>query len=276
MPYHIDFSKIEDKKLSGTELSLMSVLVALSSSIGPVTGGFIAKHFGITTVFCIAIAVLLFAIRPLLQTREAVQQHLIHWRAIEWRHLPRSALSFGGMGMDHAANLIIWPLFIFLVAFRENPYAGVGIVMSISLGLSIITDYGIGKWIDSGRRLLVKRVSAGIAIITHSLRQFGLTPLRILGFNIAGEISDAGVVIASTSELYQHVNDHRIEYIAVHESLLNLMQLLVWGIILIASYYVTESQAVVTGFWLTGLLMLPLLFKPKQRERGLPNIYARH
>jgi len=163
IPFHTDFAKFTEKNDRGKEVSLLWATRSLLRVVMPVMAGWLIVEYGFSVIFVIVIMVLFSINLPFLflpRTKERFS-----WKVKETfqRFLDKKnqglVLANIANGMENAAGVVIWPIFIF--GTLKGDYLQVGAVSSAIILVVILLQLLVGKYVDKlNKRHLLRWGSA--------------------------------------------------------------------------------------------------------------------
>ena len=220
--FHVDFSKVKHSEHGGKEVGWMYSMERAGAVLGPLIGGLVGFLIGAQYIFATAILLLLAGILPLLLSREptATNQKL-NFRALKVSEIKHDLLAIGSMGVENVVTLAVWPLFIGVYVFTENPYIKLGSITSISVLVSLFIARAIGRTIDKNKGRSMLRLGAFSNAILHLFRPFTSSYLGALGINLVNELVTPIYRMPATKGYYDAADEHpgnRIVYITGVES----------------------------------------------------------
>jgi MFS family permease len=257
--YHVDFSKVEDGKHAGRQLSTMNIVVRLAATIGPFASGLIATFYGIHISLLAAIVLLMVAMWPLMQTAEPIHARAtVNFAAFKVRDQWRNIVSYVGESISRQATLIVWPLFLAVFIFTDDTYAKIGFVASISIGTSIMAERYFGRLIDrsQGKRLL--NGAALLAAVVNPLRVFAQNIGMVTLVNLTMELSESGQILAFSRGVYGEADASRdrIGYITAMETAIAGIRAVLWLVLLLGFVYFDARAVFYAMFILAGAASL--------------------
>lgn len=275
IPFHVDFSKVKHKKHGGKELGFVQIMERVGGALGPIIGGVIATVFGPQYIFLMATVLLIVGILPLFRTAEPVKlkQHL-SFTTMPYRKLKWDYMSVAALGVENSLCVFLWPLFLGLfVLIDSSVYVKLGLLSTVSITISILAAYTIGKTIDKhqGRRLL--RFSATVNAVLNIGRPFISTFPVAFGVNIANEIVTTGYRMPYMKGLYDAADDlpgHRIVYISTMEWFGSTAKGLVWWFLVLLTALFATKTVLTVGFFITAVascLIMLERFKALDKRR---------
>ncbi len=254
--FHVDFSKIKHTEHGGKEVSFMNIMDRIGGMFGPLIGGLIATFFGATYMFLAALVLLMVGLIPLFLSGEPVRTHQrLDFRGLPVHKLKADLLSYGALGVENTISLVLWPLFMAMFIFRDQPYASIGIVISVSVIASLFAARAVGKLIDNHRgRALLRYGAAGNAIL-HLVRPFTTTFRGALGINMGNETVTVAYRLPYLKGMYDAADQlpgYRIVYIVSMEAFASILKATTyWTLCILAtvlsSYSVLNSAFVIAA-----------------------------
>jgi MFS family permease len=254
--FHVDFSKVKHQEHGGKEVGWMYIMQKLGAALGPIVGGVIAYFFGSQYIFVAALVVLVAGIIPLLITSEPVKTNQkLDFSGLKVGIIKRDLISYGAFILENSVSIIVWPLFIGVVVFRDNPYVQLGGVSSLSIIASFVAARGIGRLIDKrrGRRLL----SAGAVsnALLHLFRPFATGFSSVLAINLVNEVVTVAYNMPMYKGVYDAADEHpgfRIVYISAMETIGAFTRMLFYGASCLAAFYFGSSKTLFFGLFAVG------------------------
>lgn len=220
--FHVDFSKVKHREHGGKEVGWLYSMERLGAVLGPLVGGLVAYFIGGEYIFLAAVLLLFAGILPLFLTEEptSVNQQL-KFRELKLGDIKHDLISYGFVHTEQFISMIMWPMFISIFVFRENPYLQLGGIISISVLLSLLVARAIGKTIDEqqGRPLL--RFGTIINAVLHLFRPFTTGFPFALGISMANEAVTPSYRMPYLKGMYDAADDlpgRRIVYITAMEA----------------------------------------------------------
>jgi hypothetical protein len=176
IPYHLLFIRKLKSPAGhyGSKTGLRFFLVRVVSGASPLIGGLIISNMGFSTLFILAIILLIFSNVPILT--------LVH----EWKHHKHSisnvvrnfclnpkfkylTLAFLGQGIETGILIVVWPVMLYLVL---DSFVKIGILNSASLLISAVALLIIGKMLDKGKSKIVHGFGVSLGAILNLLKIF--------------------------------------------------------------------------------------------------------
>lgn len=255
--FHINFSKIKHSDHGGKEVGWMYVMQKIGAVAGPGLGGLVAYLFGSQYIFVMALGLLFIGIIPLFLTSEPVKTHQKLSFSLKLGSIRRDLVSYCSLQLENTITIVVWPLFIGVLVFRDNPYVQLGGVASISIIASLIIAKSIGSMIDKrkGRQLL--RFGAVINAVLHLFRPSVGGFSSVLAVNLVNEGVTIAYTMPMTKGLYDAADElpgYRIVYICTIEAVGGMVRVLFYGAAAMAAYTYGVSQNLFTGLFIIGAI----------------------
>lgn len=265
--YHIDFATASDDDHVGEEVGTNLMLTALAKFAAPVIGGFIIGIFGFSSGFTASVVIILLALIPLLWLPSRNVDTTLSMKRV-LRSVVRDnkfyRLSSLGYANEKLIEMIVWPLFIFLVVGSVEQLGGI-----ISFGLLVggLTTYIAGRYFDGGKgKSVVSFGSLGIAGVWF-LRILILQPIMVVFTQVFYFIVHSATLSAWTSQYYQLAEkaESLSTFIVSQEFTYNASRVVVLGLLSLIAYIVPVSVFFTVSFASAGLLSFLYLFASKKK-----------
>lgn len=259
LPYHYLFSAGVTKAAGGRQLGLMDIMVNVVSAFGPLVGGIIATQFSFAAALAIAIAVVAVGIIPLISRGGTFEPFFFKLNRPNEPFWPADLVSNLGFGITEMAATVIWPLFIYLAV---KSYQGIGLIVSLSLVITVALAYWTGTETDKGRDGRLLRAGAWWSAVVHGLRVVGTTVSGVTLLNLMGDVSHTLFRVPWSTEFYDHASrEDRASYIAYMELAVCVGRSLFWLLLLLLSFSQGLKEVAFCAFLLgiVGSMLVPLM-----------------
>ena len=265
--FHIDFSKVQHKETGGSELGIAYLGERFGAVIGPIIGGLIAFIFDPKFIFLAAILVLVSAVVPLFMTKEPTRlNQKLTYHDFNLGQIKSDISSYSFFTLEVATSMIIWPLFLGVFVFKNDPYILLGTIMSLSIVISLLVARAYGKMIDNGQGRRLLRFSAISNAILHSFRVFTNGFVPALGVNLANEVVTPGYRMAMFRGMYDSADSfsgHRIVYISIMEMFSCMARMLFFGFATAGAYYLDSGRVFFAVLFTMGAICSLLIMLEK-------------
>lgn len=177
--YHGFFVKAGNAISFGEEIGVATVFETIAMVITPFFGALLAEKFGFSVLFWLAGLFFLFSLALMVSASERRPKTDVRVSSIIkllLRH-KNATLSYLGNGVEAAAYLAVWPIFIFLTL---GTALNVGGVVSASVIIAAAMTFLVGIWVDKRGEKEMISVGAPLLAFSWIMRMLGSTrPLFI-------------------------------------------------------------------------------------------------
>lgn len=265
--FHVDFSKIKHTEHGGKEVGWMYIMQKAGAVVGPILGGVIALVFGSQYIFLAALVMLSIGILPLFFTAEPmlVKQKL-DFNKLKIEDIKTDLGVYSAVVLENSISLIIWPLFVGVIVFQDNPYLQLGSVASLSIIAALLTARAIGALIDKKKGRTLLRYGASANAILHLLRPFSSGYSSVLAINVINEAVTVAYTIPFTKGMYDAADQlpgHRIVYICTLEAMGSFVRLIFYGLASLVAFSYGDSRLFFFGLFAVGSVASLVIMKEK-------------
>ena len=256
--FHVDFSKVKHSEHGGKEVGWMYSMERVGAVVGPLVGGLVGYFVGPQYIFMVAIILLFVGIIPLFITSEVVAiNQKLNFRNLNLRDIRFDLVSQGFFHVENAISIIIWPLFVGIYVFQDNPYIQLGSITSLSVLVSLFAARAIGRTIDKrkGRQLL--RLGVGLNAGLHLFRPFTTGYTGALGINLLNEVVTPAYRMTYIKGVYDAADvltGRRIVYITAMETVASISRAAFFMFAGVVAYAFQDSRAIFVSFFLVAAL----------------------
>ncbi|MEK7628723.1 MAG: MFS transporter [Patescibacteria group bacterium] len=227
LPYQVDMTRLIDRGHRGSQVALLMSVADVNVVVMPFWGGLIVAQYGFDALFILSLLLTMAALLPLMYIQNHFEEY--SWGFMQSfrelfsaKHRPLFA-AYVGDGAQSAAQVIVWPLFVFLLLDQE--YVALGAITALTFLAVMCLQFTVGHLFDSGHK---KRVLWWGAVFSASgwfLRLFVATPLGIFvvdTYHGVGQSVNRMTIDAMTYEQAADNGRYIDEYTALKEIGLNL------------------------------------------------------
>jgi len=198
--FHIEFSKVSDKKKEATEYAIIQILTKGAAALGPLVGAIFISKVSFGFLFSIVSGLLILSVIPLFLTKDQkIDMPKISLRKILYGDSRIKAICYQANGVLNITSGVFWPLFIFLTL---KTIVSLGIIVSLTSLITLFFIFLIGKLSDKHKRRMLK-----LGIVTHAFswisRLFFLSPIGVFFNNLYGSLSLLAIDIPFSKFLYE-------------------------------------------------------------------------
>lgn len=211
--FHAAFSDVSDKGKKGSEAAYANILATLFSSIAPFVGGLIALYFGFTYLFLAAIIFVILSTIPLLLTKEIKEASIFDYKLI-FKHKIKDGLGYFGYGLLARISGVVWPLILFL--FILDDFASLGLITTVLLIFSLLSNFIVGKFFDSNKNKYVS-VFLYIFSVTWFVKIFISTSFFAFVIDSIQGILKPSTDLSVNFNTYKNAYPHTLEFVFFRE-----------------------------------------------------------
>lgn len=208
--FHANFARFGSTGEQGREISNLWALQSLIYIIGPLIGGVILEYFGFRVLFIVVSILTLASNLPMLITKEffaaASFSYRGAWKRLFGKENRRHLLAQFGYGEEWIV-LIIWPIFIFLVA---KDYLGLGIISALSTLVATIVLIIFGKLTDKNDKESILKLGTVFYFFSWLLKLASRSALGVLLLDTYSRVAKNSVALPITASVYHDAHDSSV------------------------------------------------------------------
>jgi hypothetical protein len=263
IPYYMTISERVDHKHYGETIGKLDVITSIMGGIGPFAGGLIILTFGFNMLFFITVSIfLLSGLVVFLDDFDRKHMRFNFGKMMKRFTRPglrRFWLGKFGNAVEETVYTQAWFLFIFLTV---SSYTVLGGIQSVSLLVSIIVAWMVGKWVDKkGPQILNYGVVGNV--LNWLLRPFLISGFFIFLADLAYRILTIFIWTPFMAVTYKHASDcHKLEFFVQGEWVYHTAGLLTSAFMMIISTQFNLSWSAIFSLAILGLLMCTLVITP--------------
>lgn len=250
--FNVDISKVLHQDHGGKELGFMSIMERFGGALGPLAGGIIATLFGAQYTIGIAAILLIFAAIPLFLTAEPVKLHQkLDFKLLPYKKLKYDFMSFAAHTAENTLTLSLWPLYVSIIIFTTNPYAGVGVAASVGVVAAMLSAHVIGRLVDNKKGTMLLEYGSYVAAAVHLTRPFIGSTGGVLLANATGETAMTAFRLSYLRGMYDRADNlpgQRIAYIVAIEVIGDLSKIVPWVLLWLLSLSFSMQLTMQLGF----------------------------
>ena len=259
--YHTEMIKYGDSRNRGTELSWVFALTEGVGVLGPMTGGLVVTFLGFPVLFVLAAALALFAVVPLLRTKERYRaeglKYYEPWLLMVSRRFRPALITMVGWG-ENLVDLVFWPVFMFIIVGGADV---LGYIATVNILFMTLFGFFVGEISDRFSRQKILRVHLPFMALGYLLRPLATTPLRVLLTDSLAKTALIGIRIPQMYRLYVKGREAgALRYVLAMEMTLSiskcLLALTLGGVFL----WLTPSAGFAVAFTVAAVFSLLYLF----------------
>jgi sugar phosphate permease len=180
---------------------------------------------------------------------------------IKLKSVSRDIISYIGNGWESTTVASFWPLFVFLIV---KNYQAVGFLTSLALIITVITTYYVGRQADKRDRSRFIKTSGLMSGVLNALQVFAITASHVMMLNLGRNLADSLGNAPYTSEYYLHADENsRSEYLYIMESMIDLGRIILFGSLIVLSYFVPTRWVLIVALIIGGIGSLLFTLMPR-------------
>lgn len=261
--YHASFSGAADDDHIGREVGLRYMVGSLVQFSAPFFGGLLITFVGFQNTFTAGGVILFLAVLPLFFFQRRSLSPLLGGRSLVQFLIDRRLLPFNLSGFGYANEVmvgrIVWPLFIFFVVGSIENF---GAVLSAGLLAGAVVTYFVGFLADAGRRRRTLGWATAVFTAIWASRPFFAGAGAIVGTHVAGNIANAALMVAWSSQYYRlaHASPDAGLFILSREVLYHLSRVFFLPILIVLARVLPQNIFFQTSFAIAAALTLFFFF----------------
>lgn len=253
--FRVSFANDCDKTKAGTQISVLHSVMLGLGLIAPLAGGLIATEWGVSATYYVGALMFVASALILITTRKrTTDTSRFALKDIPYKKVRNDYLSNGFYSTSGLADLLAWPL---LISFIVPSYAGIGLVGSLFVLLSLIISLVVGR-IEDKRGERVFTVTGSVLGMIHSgLRVMVTSATHLVGLGFIGAISSALLANSYESRYYKNIDKkHSLEYLFMMEVANSIPWLIYFPILLLLSLVASTQVVLYAGIILVAPAIL--------------------
>jgi MFS family permease len=208
LSYRSLFTKDGAMSHLGEEVGTSAIIGQIASVAGPALGGIIITLWGFSSLFIVALIVVIFSGIPFFfmqrhkKNSPATISSVISWLKVKEHR--NEEISFLGRRIDEMTYGIFWPIFVFLIA---GTYEKQGLVASLGLVASTVMVYLAGKIFDKKHSLGVYKFGVIISTFLWTIKAFIKTFSQLIFIEVSTGTLSPFYWVTYDSLLYERARD---------------------------------------------------------------------
>jgi MFS family permease len=275
--FHVDFSKVKHADHAGKEVGWLYTMEKTGGILGPIVGGVIGFVFGGEYIFAAAMVLMLIAAAPLFLTHEPVKtRQKLDFKGVHVKDIKHDLGSYAALALENSISNIVWPFFVGVIIFTQNPYILLGSITSAAVVVSIITARGVGRMVDNRKGRVLLRYGVSANALLHVFRCFTNGYVSALSINLVNEAVTVSYRMPYMKGMYNAADDHpgfRIVYIAALETAGYAIRSVFFAIAALAAYFFSDGRLLFAGLFLVGGVASLMIMTERYRALSLRQKY---
>lgn len=264
--YHLNFFINSNMVKRGEQVSRLGIIHTLGAAVGPLIAGVIITVFSFSWLFLMASVLLIFGAGCLLITHEKYEPIKIDFKKSFKYFLGKgngkNLLSFSGYAIESIINRIIWPIYLIMIILT---YDTMGLIVTLSLIISILVFYFIGKMTDRYDRRKLIWLGTFLYLIAWLGRLMANSVIKIFAVDTYKNIAEKILLVPWETIAYDLASkEEYFVFIVTREMAFNLPRIIILP--LIALIFYIDFHPFMISFILAALFSL--LYPMLKRARG--------
>jgi len=211
LPFHIFFvRKTSSTGHYGKNFGTRFLLDKLASAAGPILGGLFITLFGFNSLFTVGVVLILVSAFPIMigiheHKHGKHNAHHIFKNFFHNHKYRNDTIALISVAADGILYGIFWPILLFTVIFT---YAKLGLITSISVGLSAFAALSVGKLIDKRGTKTIHKIGVTINALLYLPRVFVINPIALYAIDITDKMNGTLFAVPFNALFYKHAKDH--------------------------------------------------------------------
>jgi MFS family permease len=237
--FHLNFMVHSDSKKRGKQLSYLDIVSIVASVLSPLFGGLIISVFGYDYIFVVGSVLLFISIFPLFLTKDNFESS-VDINLTKMLYFLKKKMSFGnflsfsGYAIETSIGRIIWPIFLIILFVNVEI---VGFIVTVSISVSILIHYFLGKVIDKSDKKKFLKVSTFFYFFGWIGRLFVDSVFKVLAVDSFKNLSEKVLLLFWSAKSYDiAVREKYFRFIVAREIVFNLARVFVLPFIILIFY----------------------------------------
>ena len=229
LPYQVTVAQMMKPETRGRVMGILNTFSSVALGITPFIGGLLIERFSFAVMFWVGIGFILISIIPLAKLPHYKYDHFDYgyrevFRLLRQRFHRRLILSHAGAGMNNAAHVVLWPLFIFLLL--DGQYQTIGLLSTLALLVVVALRLFAGKLLDNPKtRDVMIHWTSRAQSVTWILRVFPVTAVHVFLVDTAYRLVESMNGLSYDKVVYDHISqyhDRADEYVVIRALAINI------------------------------------------------------
>jgi hypothetical protein len=152
----------------------------------------------------------------------------------------------------------MWPLLIGVTVLAEDTYAKLGIITGISLAISVVSSYILGKHVDKNKGPALLQFGVLINSAIHIIRSFVTS---LFGSIVITVINEPIPLVKGYYDAADSEEGYRIVYLVVTEISAGVAKAAYCGALFVACYFADSLTVLRFSFIIVGIVSLGMLLQ---------------
>ena len=259
---HLYFSEIISNKSIGFQSGVLSAVMTIARTVGPIAAGVIALLTEFNWVFIFGALIMMFSIIPILFMRTKVE---MDFKISEFKAMLKHPVfkitkpAYIADGINSIISYLLWPV-LFYLFISKNDYFQLSSLMTITYAISAIIMVVVGHFFDQKHRKALLKASVFsniLAIIGRFALLFFHPILFVYGIQSFYLFSESALQSTFEAYWYSYSKKTNTIFFTIHREInYALGRFIIGSFLAIASLFLTDAKSM----WPFFLLAIPVVF----------------
>lgn len=260
--FHTDFCRFSEKSYQGAAVGKMNVVCLAPTIVSPIIGGWILATSGYPALFATVSVVLFASAIPLFLSKEVhtvyTDSYLSSWSRIFKKANRRLSLAIASCGMEWGVNIVLWPIFMSILAIG---YGTMGGITTFAIAISGLFALYIGKLSDRlMSRIKFLNIGSVLTSISWVIKIFVASPFAAFLAHTLYRVCRITATIPFETFIYKRASmkgAEMDEFLVYRSMLFNLTQALFFFLLAIFFFFVSKINL---SFIIAAIISLGFMF----------------
>lgn len=205
--FHSNFARFSSVGEQGREISNLWALESAIYILGPLIGGLIIQFYGFKVLFIVVSILMLASNIPMLMTKEVFEPkkfvYFSAFKALFDKSNRRHLLAQFGYG-EELIVLVIWPIFMYLVA---QDFLGLGLIAAASTFIATLVLLLVGRLSDKSDKVRVLRFGTVFYFFSWLFKILTRSALGVMMIDVYSRVSKSTIALPITATTYQNAQN---------------------------------------------------------------------
>ncbi len=261
--YHLNYLNSSKKNERGKELALIGIITLIATAIAPYLGSIIATNINFAILFIISSIIILLGTLPLFFSKDKYEKinftTTTLFEKIFSKNNRGNFISFSSYAVESIIGRILWPIFIIIIL---GTIAKTGLIVSLSMLISLISFYFIGKLTDRINKIKLLIIGTLLYFLGWLARIFAKSSYKILLIDSYKNLSEKILYLPWSAHSYDLAKqDNYYEFIVAREIIYNLIRIIILPLLIFLFWF--NYHPFIISFIIASIFSLGYVFIKK-------------
>ena len=262
--YHLNFLRHSIPSQRGKEVSFLGSIATIGAVIAPLLGGVIISLLGFMGLYSVGAVLLVGGAVLLFLTSDVRKNVTFSWKELVHTLFSsserRNAVSFSGYAVESIISRVVWPLFLITILLTEKK---TGLVVTLSLGVSLLVYYVIGKITDAYSKPRLIAVGTILHFFAWLGRIFATSTGKILVVDSYKNVVEKLLHVPWATQSYNLARRRGyFRFVVGREIMFNFSRIIVLPFVILLFWWL--SDAFIITFIIAAVFSLGYMFLEKK------------